>query len=84
MIIKTIGVKRPIFTDDGGNPLHTRIGMHLFRQETGFTAKELARATGASVRTVNGWYAGRRPTGWAMQQMARILNAHRLLNNNQK
>ena len=81
MTIKTIGVKRPVFVDDGGNPLPTGIGMNLFRAETGFTAKELARATGVSVRTVNGWYAGRRPTGWAMQQMAHILEAHRLLSN---
>ena len=84
MTIQTTGVSKPRFLGPNGKPIGTVEGLQLLRQETGFNAVQLARATNVSRHTVHGWYAGREPSGWAMQQMAHILNAHRLLNQNPK
>jgi DNA-binding transcriptional regulator YiaG len=83
LTIQTTGTE-PRFIGPNGKQIGTVEGLRMLRAETGFTAAELARATNSSRHTVNGWFAGRKPSNWAIELMARLLSAHRTLNQNPK
>ncbi len=62
----------PVFVD-GGRAMNYAAGFHTLRK-SGFSVKDIAKLTGSSTRTVEGWLQGRAPSTDVLLKLMHNLN----------